>query len=92
MDVENHMDGEIPMYVENPMNVEVIPLAQVVGPEVMGEVLIEPKRETNHSRCDKLNYYISTSVSVVFMLSLLGGLITFMIWFLSPNSLGATDG
>jgi hypothetical protein len=92
MDVENHMDGEIPMYVENPMNAIVMPVAEVVGTEVMGEVLVEPKRETNNSCFDKFNYYVSTSVSLLFMLSLLGGLITFMIWFLSPNSLGAPDG
>jgi len=85
------MDIENQVYIENPMNIEVIPVAKVVGLEVMGEVLVEQKRETINSFCSKLNYFASISIAMFFLISLLAGLIIFMIWFSSPKSLGTPD-
>jgi hypothetical protein len=85
------------MDIENPINIEVIPvaevipLAEVVRIKVMSKVLVEPKRETNNSFCNKLNYFAFTSVSVLLMISIVGGVITFMIWLACPNLLGAPN-
>ena len=100
MDIENHNDVEVPVYIENPMNVVSVPVAQVVGIEVMGEVLVEsrpkPQRQPQSEQSElgfneKINYYISTCAAVSCMLSILGGLILFMIWFCNPRVLGDTN-
>jgi hypothetical protein len=105
MDIENHNDVEVPVYIENPMNVVSVPVAQVVGIEVMGEVLVEsrpklqPQRQPQSEQSEqsqlgfneKINYYISTCVALSCMLSILGGLILFMIWFCNPRALGDTN-
>jgi hypothetical protein len=49
MDVENHEDIDDTTYVENPMRVEIMPVAEVVGIEVISEVLIEQKRNSETS-------------------------------------------
>jgi hypothetical protein len=102
MDVENHAsivnnaDIERPTFVENPMNVEIIPVAEVVGIEVLAEVLVEqrPKPQTpplSHlGFYETINYYVSMSTAILLMLSILGGLILFMVWFCSPRTLGDT--
>jgi hypothetical protein len=100
MDVENHtgvvnnVDIERPTFVENPMNVEIMPVAKVVGIEVRGEVLVEqrPKPQSEPqpelSIYEKISYYLSMSTAIILMLSMLGGLILFMVWFCSPRTLG----
>ena len=98
MDVENHAgvvnnaDIERPTFVENPMNVEIIPVAEVVGIEVLAEVLVEqrpkPQTQTQLSFYEKIYYYLSMSAIMFFMLSILGGLILFMVWFCNPRTLG----
>ena len=102
MDVENHTgvvnnaDIERPTFVENPMNVEIIPVAEVVGIEVRGEVLVEqrpkpqPEPQPELSIYEKISYYASMSTAILMMLSILGGLILFMVWFCSPRTLGDT--
>ena len=49
MDVENQEDIDNTTYVENPMRVEIMPVAEVVGIEVISEVLIEQKRNSENS-------------------------------------------
>lgn len=49
MDVENQEDIDDTTYVENPMRVEIMPVAEVVGIEVISEVLIEQKRNSENS-------------------------------------------
>jgi hypothetical protein len=95
MDVENHDDIDHSMDVENPMNVEIIPLAEVVGIEVRGEVLVEerpkPQTLTQLSFYEKISYYVSMSTAILLMLSILGGLIMLMVWFCNPRILGDTN-
>jgi hypothetical protein len=86
MNVENHI------YVENPMNAVFIPVAEVVGIEVMGEVVIEPKRKTNRDSCfDKFKNIVAIIVPVLFMFSLLCGLIAFVIFLLAPKILESRE-
>jgi len=101
MDVENHEDIERPTFVENPMNVEIIPVAEVVGIEVLAEILVEqrPKPQPEPQRqpqvelsfYETINYYVSMSTAILMMLSILGGLILLMVWFCSPRTLGDTN-
>ena len=49
MDVENHKDIDAPTFVENPMCVEIMPVAEIVAIEVISEVLIEQKRNSENS-------------------------------------------
>ena len=96
MDVENHEHIDHSMDIENPMHVEIMPVAEVVGIEVRGEVLVEqrpkpqPEPKPELSIYEKVSYYLSISTAILMMLSILGGLILFMVWFCSPRTLGDT--
>jgi hypothetical protein len=85
------MDDEISEYIENPMNVIIVPVAEVVGVEVMGEVLVESKRNTNHTCIDKLKTYAFICISGLIMISAFGFVAILVILFLSPKTLGVPD-
>jgi hypothetical protein len=103
MDVENHNDIDYSLDIENPMHVEIIPIAEVVGIEVLAEVLVEqrpkpqpepqrqPQLELETSFYETISYYVSMSTAILMMLSILGGLILLMVWFCSPRTLGDTN-
>jgi len=87
MDVENNED------IENPMLVEIMPVAKVVGIEVNSEVLIEPKRQReSESRniipqtfCEKLRFWSEISVVVILGFAVLAGFIMLLVWLITPN-------
>jgi hypothetical protein len=87
MDVENNED------IENPMLIEIMPVAKVVGIEVNSEVLIEPKRQReSESRniipqtfCEKLRFWSEISVVVILGFAVLAGFIVFLVWLITPN-------
>jgi len=97
MNVENHDIIDHSMDIENPMHVEIIPLAEVVGIEVIGEVLVEqrPKPQTQPeveiSFYETISYYVSMSTAILMMLSILVGLILLLVWFCNPRILGDTN-
>jgi len=61
MDVENQEDIDNTTYVENPMRVEIMPVAEVVGIEVISEVLIEQKRNSEDNENNENNENNSTN-------------------------------
>jgi hypothetical protein len=87
MDVENNEN------IENPMLIEIMPVAKVVGIEVNSEVLIEPKRQReSESRniipqtfCEKLRFWSEISVVVILGFAVLSGFIVFLVWLITPN-------
>jgi|LauGreDrversion2_2_1035103.scaffolds.fasta_scaffold315957_1 uncharacterized protein YuzE len=87
MDVENNED------IGNPMLIEIMPVAKVVGIEVNSEVLIEPKRQReSESRniipqtfCEKLRFWSEISVAVILGFAVLSGFIVFLVWLITPN-------
>ena len=87
MDVENNED------IENPMLVEIMPVAKVVGIEVNSEVLIEPKRQReSESRniipqtfCEKVRFWSEISVVVILGFAVLAGFIMLLVWLITPN-------
>jgi hypothetical protein len=99
MDVENNEDIDHFMDIENPMIVEIMPVANVVGIEVNSEVLIEPKREReSESRniipvtfCEKLRFWSEMCVFVLIGFAFLAGFILFLVWIISPNIFGTDD-
>jgi len=96
MDVENREDIDHSMDIENPMLVEIMPVAKVVGIEVNSEVLIEPKRQREpESRniipqtfCEKVHFWIEISVIVIIGFAFLAGFILFLVWLIHPNIFG----
>ena len=87
MDVENNED------IENPMLVEIMPVAKVVGIEVNSEVLIEPKRQReSESRniipqtfCEKVRFWSEISVVVILGFAVLAGFLMLLVWLITPN-------
>jgi hypothetical protein len=96
MDVENSEDIDRSMDIENPMLVEIMPVAKVVGIEVNSEVLIEPKiqREPESRNlipqtfCEKVYFWSEMSVIVIIGFAVLAGFILFLVWLIDPNIFG----
>jgi len=86
------MDEENIIYFQNPMNlnIEVVPVAHVVGIEVMGEVLIETKtKQKNRNSCiEKLEYYTVMTMGLIILLSFFAGIAILMLWVSDPSFLG----
>jgi hypothetical protein len=99
MDVENSEDIDHSIDIENPMLVEIMPVANVVGIEVNSEVLIEPKRQReSESRniipetfCEKLRFWSEICVVVIIGLAFLAGFILFLVWLTNPNVFGTEN-
>jgi hypothetical protein len=99
MDVENNENIDPSMDIENPMLVEIMPVAKVVGIEVNSEVLIEPKRQrelesrniTPQTFCEKLRFWSELSVILILGFAVLAGIILFLVWLISPNIFGTID-
>lgn len=99
MDVENNEDIDHSMDIENPMLVEIMPVAKVVGIEVNSEVLIEPKRQReSESRniipqtfCEKVRFWSEISVVVIIGFAFLAGFILFLVWLINPNIFGTVN-
>lgn len=93
------------IYDVNPMHVDVIPIlvpiANEIGIEVMGEPVIEPKIErfpevdntnttntnnnTNTSRCSYILDWIYICFLILIILGIFGGLIALLVWFNDPR-------
>jgi hypothetical protein len=99
MDVENNEDIDHSMDIENPMLVEIMPVAKIVGIEVNSEVLIEPKRQREQESrnippqtfFDKLRFWSEMSVVVIIGFAGLAGFMLFLIWFVDPNIFGTVN-
>jgi hypothetical protein len=95
MDVENHEDT----YVENPMCVEIIPVAEVVAIEVISEVLIEQKRNSENSDTNtvtltfnqKLWFWCNIACSFLFCLAVLSGFVLLLVWLNNPKVFGPVN-
>jgi hypothetical protein len=101
-DVENNEDIDPFMDIENPMLVEILPVAKVVGIEVNSEVLIEPKRQrepesrnitcqTSQTLCEKLRFWSEMSVIVIIGFAVLAGFILLLVWFIDPHIFGTVN-
>jgi hypothetical protein len=102
MDVENHDDIDDTTYVENPMRVEIMPVAEVVGIEVISEVLIEQKRNSENSENSennntntvtltfnqKLWFWCNFGGAFFICLAFLTGFILLLVWFNDPEVFG----
>jgi hypothetical protein len=90
MDVENNED------IENPMHVEIMPVAKVIGIEVNSEVLIEPKRERElenrniipETFCEKVRFWSELSGIILIGFAFLAGFVLFLVWLINPNIFG----
>jgi hypothetical protein len=102
MDVENQEDIDNTTYVENPMRVEIIPVAEVVGVEVISEVLIEQKRNSENSESistntvtltfnQKLWFWFNFGGALFICLAFLTGFILLLVWFNDPEVFGPVN-
>jgi hypothetical protein len=102
MDVENQEDIDDTTYVENPMRVEIIPVAEVVGIEVISEVLIEQKRNSENSENSdtnpvtltfnqKLWFWFNFGGAFFICLAFLTGFILLLVWFNDPEVFGPVN-
>ena len=105
MDVENHDDIDDTIYVENPMRVEIMPVAEVVGIEVISEVLIEQKRNSEDSENSesistntltltfnqKLWFWFNFGGALFICLAFLTGFILLLVWFNDPEVFGPVN-
>uniref|UniRef100_A0A6C0L872 Uncharacterized protein n=1 Tax=viral metagenome TaxID=1070528 RepID=A0A6C0L872_9ZZZZ len=105
MDVENHEDIDDTNYVENPMRVEIMPVAEVVGIEVISEVLIEQKRNSEDSENSesintntltltfnqKLWFWFNFGGALFICLAFLTGFILLLVWFNDPEVFGPVN-
>ena len=102
MDVENHDDIDDTTYVENPMRVEIMPVAEVVGIEVISEVLIEQKRNSENSETNNTNtvtltfnqklwFWFNFGGAFFICLAFLTGFILLLVWFNDPEVFGPVN-
>jgi hypothetical protein len=85
------------MDVENPLHVEIMPVAELVGIEVISEVLIEPKRETHTMNettptfIEKVWFWFEFGGVILIGLGVLAGFVIFLVWLTSPNIFGPVN-
>jgi hypothetical protein len=102
MDVENHEDIDPSLYVENPMRVETMPVAEVVGIEVISEVLIEPKRNSDSENNEngntvtltfyqKLCFFFNVGFMILICLAFLTGFILLLVWLNDTELFGPVN-
>jgi hypothetical protein len=99
MNVENKEDIKNNEDVENPMLIEILPLAKIVGIEVTSEVLIEPKRQRESEDrniipltfCEKVHFWSEISFVIIIGLAFLAGFILFLVWIIDPNIFGTEN-
>lgn len=105
MDVENQEDIDDTTYLENPMRVEIMPVAEVVGIEVISEVLIEQKRNSENSNNSennstntltltfnqKLWFWCNFGGALFICLAFLTGFILLLVWFNDPELFGPVN-
>lgn len=99
MDVENHEDIDPSMYVENPMRVETMPVAEVVGIEVISEILIEPKRNSDNETSNtitltfyqKLRFWFEVGFMILICLAFLTGFILLLVWLNDTELFGPVN-
>lgn len=95
MDVENNEDIDHSIDIENPMLVEIMPVANVVGIEVNSEVLIEPKRQSEseipQTFCEKFSFWSEIYALLIIGLAFLAGFILFLVWLINPNIFGTKN-
>ena len=85
----------------NPMHIDIVPtlvpIANEVGIEVMGEPVIEPKIEripennnnTNRSRCSNILDWAYICFLILLILGILGGFVILMVWLNDPRLFGS---
>ena len=84
------------IYEENPLHVEIVPtlvpVANEVRIDVVGEPVIDPKLERNDALernfYEKVKDYIIIGCCLFAMLILLGAFILFLIWIINQNIFG----
>jgi archaellum biogenesis protein FlaJ (TadC family) len=98
MDVENIENIDHSIDIENPMLVEIMPVANVVGIEVNSEVLIEKRQRESESRntipqtfCEKFSFWSEIYVLVIIGLAFLAGFMLFLVWLVNPNIFGTEN-
>ena len=89
------------MDVENPMCVEIMPVAEVVGIEVISEVLIEQKRNSENSENSentvtltfnqKLWFWCNIACSFILCLAVLSGFVLLLVWLNNPKVFGPVN-
>lgn len=105
MDVENHEDIGPNTYIENPMCVVIMPVAEVVGIEVISEVFIEQKRNSEDSEDSensnintvtltfnkKLWFWCNIGVTIIMCLAVLTGFVLLLVWLNNPEVFGPVN-
>jgi len=97
MDVENHEVIDHSIYIDNPMRVETMPVAKLVGIEVFSEILIEPKRDSEESVPEPLTFYkklwfwFNFGGAFLICLALLTAFVLFLVWLNNPEVFGPVN-
>ena len=75
--------------IENPLHVEIIPLAEIVNHrlEVEGQIVVETIKK-EYTYCDRIRFYIELSGIILLGFGILAAFILFLIWIYNPDIFG----
>jgi hypothetical protein len=88
VEMVSHYTEQTSFNVENPLHIDIIPIANLVVLEVEGRPVLDPERKLVCETCEKVCDYIKLGGAILLLIGLWGGFFLFMIWFYKPSVFG----